>query len=65
MPNKSKSECVKQEVVEGMDDQKERGNVVADSTTPSKYDVDSLRKAALSKREIMEELSRQRFPWDE
>jgi hypothetical protein len=48
-----------------MDDQKERGNVVADSTTPSKYDVDSLRKAALSKREIMEELSRQRFPWDE
>lgn len=25
----------------------------------------SLRKASLSKREIMEELSRQRFPWDD
>jgi hypothetical protein len=25
----------------------------------------SLRKTALSKREIMEQLSRERFPWDE
>ena len=29
------------------------------------HGVPSFRKTALSKREMMEELSRQRFPWDD
>ena len=39
--------------------------MLSDSERRAKYGVSGSRKAALSKREIMEELSHQRFPWDE
>jgi hypothetical protein len=35
------------------------------SEIASNQKTDNLRKNALSKREIMEQLSRERFPWDE
>lgn len=43
----------------------EQEDTLAATSNMSKTGSSSSRKTALSKREIMEELSRQRFPWDE
>ena len=43
----------------------EHSENLSDSERRAKYGVNGSRKAALSKREMMEELSRQRFPWEE
>jgi len=43
----------------------EHSEHLSDSECRAKYGVNGSRKAALSKREMMEELSRQRFPWEE
>ena len=43
----------------------EQEDTLAATSNMSKTVSSSSRKTALSKREIMEELSRQRFPWDE
>jgi len=43
----------------------EHSEHLSDSERSAKYGVNGSRKAALSKREMMEELSRQRFPWEE
>lgn len=36
-----------------------------DSQNPSQNETSTTRRRALSKREIMEELNRERFPWEE
>ena len=41
------------------------GNAAAPSDNEKQQDLNHSRKSARSKREIMEELSRTRFPWDE
>lgn len=38
---------------------------LSDSELRAKYGTNGSRKAALSKREMMEALSRERFPWEE
>jgi hypothetical protein len=43
----------------------EQEDALAATSNLPKTGNSSSRKTALSKREIMEELSRQRFPWDE
>ena len=43
----------------------EQEDALATTSNLSKTGSSGSRKTALSKREIMEELSRQRFPWDE
>jgi hypothetical protein len=47
------------------DFKKEQAEIISDSERWKKYGTNSPRKAALNKREIMEELSRERFPWEE
>ena len=44
---------------------KEQDQVLGNPENLVTSDSNRLRKAALSKREIMEELSRARFPWEE
>lgn len=44
---------------------KEQDQALGNQESLAKSDSNRLRKAALSKREIMEELSRARFPWEE
>ena len=39
--------------------------MLSDSELRAKYGANGSRKAALSKREMMEALSRERFPWEE
>jgi DnaJ-class molecular chaperone len=39
--------------------------ILSDSELRAKYGTYGSRKAALSKREMMEALSRERFPWEE
>ena len=43
----------------------ELGNTDACTTDAEKHGANRSTKAAKSKREIMEELSRERFPWEE
>jgi len=43
----------------------EQSETLSDSERRAKYGVNASRKSAISKRELMEELSRERFPWDE
>ena len=43
----------------------EQSETLSDSEHRAKYGVNASRKSAISKRELMEELSRERFPWDE
>ena len=54
---------------ENSDAAKEQENSVdpnlSDSERRAKYGANASRKAALSKREMMEALSRERFPWEE
>ena len=47
------------------DFKKEQAEFRADEEHRKKYGTNRLSKAAKSKREIMEELSRERFPWEE
>ena len=47
------------------DCKKEQDQVFGNQESLAKSDSNRLRKAALSKREIMEELSRARFPWED
>ena len=47
------------------DVKKELPETPADSERSTEQGASNSRRAGLSKREIMEELSRQRFPWDE
>lgn len=44
---------------------KEQEEILADQAHWAKYGTNRSKKAARSKREIMEELSRERFPWEE
>lgn len=43
----------------------ESSEILSDSELRTKYGANGSRKAALSKREMMEALSRERFPWEE
>lgn len=43
----------------------ESSQILSDSELRAKYGANGSRKASLSKREMMEELSRERFPWEE
>ncbi|APB98448.1 hypothetical protein A4F89_03365 [Polynucleobacter asymbioticus] len=43
----------------------ENSEILSDSERRAKYGVSGSRRAALSKREMMEGLSRERFPWEE
>jgi hypothetical protein len=43
----------------------EQAEILADQERWAKYGTNNPRKVALSKSEIMEELSRERFPWEE
>lgn len=43
----------------------EQSETLSDSERRAKYGVNASGKSAISKRELMEELSRERFPWDE
>ena len=47
------------------DAKKERAEDAVNQENSTEYRANNTRKAGVSKREIMEELSRQRFPWDE
>ncbi len=47
------------------DAKKERAEDAVDQESSTEHRATNTRKAGVSKREIMEELSRQRFPWDE
>jgi hypothetical protein len=47
------------------DVQKEQSATLAESESSTENAESHTRKPALSKREIMEQLSRERFPWDE
>lgn len=47
------------------DIKKDQPEVLVANEDLTKGGVTNPRKAALSKREIMEQLSRERFPWDE
>ena len=46
-------------------DKPEQGEILADHEHSIYQRSANARRAGLSKREIMEELSRERFPWDE
>lgn len=46
-------------------DQKEQAETLAETENSAEKPEPNTRKPALSKREIMEQLSRERFPWDE
>jgi hypothetical protein len=43
----------------------EQAEVLAENVPVAKHETTISRRAGLSKRAIMEELSRERFPWDE
>lgn len=47
------------------DSKKEREEILADQGHWARHGTNRSTKAAKSKREIMEELSRERFPWEE
>jgi hypothetical protein len=47
------------------DVKKELPETFADSECSTGHGASNSRRTGLSKREIMEDLSRQRFPWDE
>ncbi|QWD38653.1 hypothetical protein G6671_08025 [Polynucleobacter paneuropaeus] len=47
------------------DFKKEQAEIIADREHWAKYGTNRSTRAAKSKREIMEELSRERFPWEE
>ena len=47
------------------DSKKEREEILADQDYWAKHGTNRSTKAAKSKSEIMEELSRERFPWEE
>ena len=47
------------------DCKKEQEEILADQAHWAKYGTNRSKKSAQSKREIMEELSRERFPWEE
>ena len=47
------------------DIKKERAEIIGDSEHWTKYGSNRSKKSTQSKREIMEELSRERFPWEE
>jgi len=47
------------------DSKKEQEEIRADQAHWAKYGTNRSTRAAKSKREIMEELSRERFPWEE
>lgn len=51
--------------LEADDDKKEQGEVHSASRDSQSQVVGRSSKPAKSKREIMEEMTRQRFPWDE
>ena len=42
-----------------------QSQVLADAESKKTEEINSIRKSTLTKREIMEQLSRERFPWDE
>lgn len=70
MTNKSKLECVGEDKAEVPNPEaaeviKEQTEAIPASESPAGNVANNSRRAGLSKREIMEELSRQRFPWDE
>jgi hypothetical protein len=43
----------------------ENSEILSDSERRAKFGVNGSRRAALSKREMMERLSQERFPWEE
>ena len=47
------------------DCKKEQAEITADREYWEKYGTNRSKKSAQSKREIMEELTRERFPWEE
>jgi len=47
------------------DSKKEQEEILADQAHWAKHGTNRSTKAAKSRREIMEELSRERFPWEE
>ena len=49
----------------GEDSKGELAEILADQAHWAKYGTNRSTKSAKSKREIMEELSRERFPWEE
>jgi hypothetical protein len=63
MTNESASESA--DGVKPEDLKKDQTGSHADPKGLTEQSSSSLRKAGLSKREIMEELSRERFPWEE
>ncbi|MBU3551529.1 hypothetical protein [Polynucleobacter sp. MWH-Berg-3C6] len=70
MTNKSISECAGEvqsgtpsPQVEGV--KEDQAEMISDSEALTGSAANNTRRSGLSKREIMEELSRQRFPWDE
>ncbi len=70
MPDKSNLEFVGRVKAEKLtslaeDSKNELAEIHADQAHWEKYGANRSTKAAKSKREIMEELSRERFPWEE
>ena len=70
MSNKSTLDCGGEAKSEPPSSQMEgvkedRAEIIPDPESPVGRAANISRRAGLSKREIMEELSRQRFPWDE
>lgn len=70
MSNKSTLDCgaeAKSETSSSQVDgiKEDQAEIILDSESPAGRAANNSRRAGLSKREIMEELSRQRFPWDE
>ena len=47
------------------DSKNELDEIIADREHWEKYGTNRSKKSAKSKRELMEELSRERFPWEE
>ena len=70
MPNESNIEFVgrmnpKKLTSLAEDSKNELAEIIADREHWAKYGINRSKKSAQSKREIMEELSRERFPWEE
>lgn len=70
MTNKSNLEQVEKVETEKLsssteDSSNDSANAAAHKTDEGKHEANRPTKAAKSKREIMEELSRERFPWEE
>ena len=70
MTNKSNLEFVGKVSAEKLtslaeDIKKDQAEIIADREHWAKYGANRSKKSAQSKREIMEELSRERFPWEE